>query len=534
MFIFYDTETTGLDRDFSQILQIALVFTDDDLNILSMKKMECRRSPWVIPSPGAMLTTGFVPDDLKNAKLSHYEMMAETNSWIQAQHWPLLFSGYNTLKFDEPVMAQNLAQNLQHPDITTARNRTNGQANGRMDIMQLVRAATIYTPGVLCLTILNDMGTPSLSLGNVAQQNGVKLAPEDAHDAMNDVKATLGVAKMLKKTAPDLWRQMMLMSNVEGVNSFLAANSVFTVHDASYGRTRSAAVTSVTERAADNTQLLFNLALDPTPYMAMSVDDLAAHMSRKHLRDDSKPQPFILSDKKLQPILMPLSASDPVLDAKFDDALAQQRASDIQANKAFCDKVAQAAEQVRVEENKWRKRQHIEQWNDNPVDKALQTRVNAWQHEFHAAPKWEDRRDLIEDFYKRFDTDIQADPTLRRFPKFAGRVVFENAPEVLSDAQREGMMKHAASRALDPDLSAPYMTIAKARRELAQIERERNNQGSRWAAVTDSEIRSLKLYYTALEKEYAPFAAKPLVDPPAPTTITPPPSPKDTPPKIGG
>jgi oligoribonuclease (3'-5' exoribonuclease) len=40
VFVFYDTETTGLDRDFTQILQIALVFTDDDLNILSISGID--------------------------------------------------------------------------------------------------------------------------------------------------------------------------------------------------------------------------------------------------------------------------------------------------------------------------------------------------------------------------------------------------------------------------------------------------------------------------------------------------------------
>ena len=47
----------------------------------------------------------------------------------------------------------------------------------------------------------------------------------------------------------------------------------------------------------------------------------------------------------------------------------------------------------------------------------------------------------------------------------------------------------------------------KARKELAEIEAERAQCKEKWKDVTDGEIRSLKLYYTALEKEYAPFAA---------------------------
>jgi NaMN:DMB phosphoribosyltransferase len=68
---------------------------------------------------------------------------------------------------------------------------------------------------------------------------------------------------------------------------------------------------------------------------------------------------------------------------------------------------------------------------------------------------------------------------------------------------------------LSPDVKAPYMTIAKARQELDEIERLRA-AGKKWQDVTDTQIRSLKLYYTAIEKEYADYAP---VSPAANTNI---------------
>src|SRR5690606_35594229 len=118
VYIFYDTETSGLDTDFSQILQIALVFTDDNLNILASKKAECRRSPWVIPSPGSMLITGFTPDDLKKRKTSHFDMMQDIDQWARSQHWPVTFAGYNNHGFDEHVLEQNLYHNLLDKNLT--------------------------------------------------------------------------------------------------------------------------------------------------------------------------------------------------------------------------------------------------------------------------------------------------------------------------------------------------------------------------------------------------------------------------------
>jgi len=50
-FIFYDTETTGLDTTFDQILQFAAILTDSDFNELDRFEMRCRIQPHITPSP---------------------------------------------------------------------------------------------------------------------------------------------------------------------------------------------------------------------------------------------------------------------------------------------------------------------------------------------------------------------------------------------------------------------------------------------------------------------------------------------------
>ena len=53
--IFYDTETTGIQKDFSQILQCGSILTDTDLSFLDQQNVGCAPLPWVIPQPRAML-----------------------------------------------------------------------------------------------------------------------------------------------------------------------------------------------------------------------------------------------------------------------------------------------------------------------------------------------------------------------------------------------------------------------------------------------------------------------------------------------
>ena len=54
--IFYDTETTGIHKDFSQIIQCGSIFTDSLLNTIDEQNIGCKPLPWVIPQPKAMLT----------------------------------------------------------------------------------------------------------------------------------------------------------------------------------------------------------------------------------------------------------------------------------------------------------------------------------------------------------------------------------------------------------------------------------------------------------------------------------------------
>jgi exodeoxyribonuclease-1 len=515
MYIFYDTETSGLERDFSQILQIGLVFTDDDLNILSTKKVDCRRSPWVLPSPGALLTTGFTPDDLKNSKNSNFEMMQEVDQWVRAQHWPVIFAGYNTLGYDEAVMAQNFHMNLLEPRLTEAENTATKQRNSRFDVMTMVQAVQAYMPGALTLKIMNeaDPPAPSLKLSNVAAQNGVKLGAEEAHDAMNDIKATVGVAKVCKKAAPALWDHMHKLATLDGVNEFMSKHAVFTQTAYEFGRMNPIVATNVCTRGS-RSEILFDLSQDPTPYLAMTADqlkDALVKQDKKPPKGAPKPaKPFRFVRKDLQPIIMPLEDSDPVLPKGFDDKLAASRAAAIKANPQFAANLRAAALALEKEYNAPdpKAAPHIpqpEELIDRQASPALKKRLDSWMEDFRAATSWRQAAKLVEDFYTRFEKDLETEPDIRRYVKFAGRIVFEHAPEELSPEKQELMKRYVAAHILSDDPKAPWMTIAKARKDLDDIEKSRADGKKKWADVSETQIRSLKLYYTALEKEYAPY-----------------------------
>jgi len=109
-FVFYDTETTGTDTAFDQILQFAAIHTDFQLNELDRFEIRCRLLPHIVPAPGSMRVTKVPAARLFDTSLhSHYEMTCRIRdkflSWS-----PALFIGYNSLHFDEHLLRQAEAQ----------------------------------------------------------------------------------------------------------------------------------------------------------------------------------------------------------------------------------------------------------------------------------------------------------------------------------------------------------------------------------------------------------------------------------------
>src|SRR5258708_31767446 len=96
-FVFYDTETTGTDTSFDQILQFAAVHTDEQFNELGRFEQRCRLLPHIVPAPEAMRITNTSAAQLTDPTLpSHYQMVRRIYRQLTA--WsPPLFIGYNSI-----------------------------------------------------------------------------------------------------------------------------------------------------------------------------------------------------------------------------------------------------------------------------------------------------------------------------------------------------------------------------------------------------------------------------------------------------
>ncbi len=194
-YLFYDLETTGLNRAFDQVIQFAAIRTDRALEPLEEHNIKIRLRPDIIPSPGAMLTHGIPIEDLA-AGPCEFDAMATIHRLFNTPGTVTI--GYNSLGFDDEFLRFSFYRNLLPP-------YTHQYANGcyRMDLLAMVVIYWLYNREVIRWP--DHEGQPSVRLEHLNALND--LAEGQAHDALVDVKATVELARRLQ-TAPAVWEYL--------------------------------------------------------------------------------------------------------------------------------------------------------------------------------------------------------------------------------------------------------------------------------------------------------------------------------------
>ena len=105
---------------------------------------------------------------------------------------------YNSIKFDEEFLRNSFFKSLLDPYITIKKE------SYRFDLLDSVRATNFFNPEKLKSLII-EKGNPILKLDKIAPLNGI--SNFTAHDAMGDTIATLELAKLINKSATDIWKE---------------------------------------------------------------------------------------------------------------------------------------------------------------------------------------------------------------------------------------------------------------------------------------------------------------------------------------
>ena len=330
--IFYDTETTGIHKDFSQIIQCGSVLTDSSFNIIDQQNIGSKPLPWIIPQPKAMLTNKKINSFSSN--VSHYEMMKDIQQ--QWKEWcidlPSIFVTYNGHAFDEELIRRQFWCNLLEPYIT------NTNQNGRLDLMLMIHNVASFFSDEISIPLFEDGPALSIKLEHLANEHGIDVS--DAHDAISDCKFMIGLCKVIKDKIPEVFDSFLDISTKEGVKNllysdeFLALGEVYRRHPFKYP-----VVICGADNSRPNDICFFDLSFDPDEIIDLDFTEI-----NKMIQSGGRDLP--LKKYKINKTIPICSSKYLTKNNHFDishDEL-QRRANLVKSNKDFFTKVSQAME----------------------------------------------------------------------------------------------------------------------------------------------------------------------------------------------
>src|SRR5690606_15452016 len=150
----------------------------------------------LLPSPGACMVTGIDPWDARRDGV----IEAEAFSRIQAEmsRPGTCVAGYHSLRFDDEFVRHGLFRNFFDPYLRAWRG-----GNSRWDLLAVMRLAHALRPDGIEWPWREDGRGTSFKLEHLADANGVREG--DAHEALSDVRALIGMCRRFRSAQPRLW-----------------------------------------------------------------------------------------------------------------------------------------------------------------------------------------------------------------------------------------------------------------------------------------------------------------------------------------
>jgi len=436
-YVFYDFETTGFNSNFDQPIQLAAILTDENFNTKDVINEKCRLKDGVIANPGALAAIKADISKLSNAQ-SFYEMMKKF--YDKFSEWsPAIFIGYNSISFDERFLRSSFYQSLHEPYLTNT--KINGDIkNSRADIYKIVEVINCLK--LKTIKIPCDKNKKSiLKLESVAKENNIE--HQTAHDALSDVEATLGIAKLIKQNNEELWQSCLLSRSPEIIQQELINKNNFLY--AILSRDKLVPISLISANPNNPKELaFFNLNHDPKEYANAKTSEIKTLIKEKIIYTvKTNNFPILLRDDGLIDQTTVKSDKD-----GYKRKAIQIKELDnfkLNTNQALVDKqddyqVDQSSDYV--------EEQLFSAFTPNADIKRKKL--------FHITEDKKVKRDIIEQLEDG------------RAKEIANRILFSDYPDELSENKKNKMKNSIASKVFCND-DVPWCTLDKAKKELKKL-----------------------------------------------------------------
>ncbi len=468
-YVFWDLETSTLNASYGSIIQAAAICTDENFNIIDQFDLRGQmKKEFPVPSAKALLVNGASIEQLRSHENTNYGLISKIQSKFLS--WgECLFIGYNSISFDDNHLRQSLYQSALPPYITN----TNG--NKRGDAMKLLHSAAAVYPNAFVRPIDDNTGKITFRLEKFAEANGI--AHDNAHDALSDVEATLGVCKLIQERCNDVWESSLKTVSKQDVHSYVDQDKIFCASRFFRGKEYTHGLVYLAKDPSyENHVYFFDLTVDP---------DLVFNQERSDLKNmfKGKNKCFHMIKANEQPILLNeeyLYRSETFKD--ITPEIANERLHKIRNNKNFIEKF------TNILLDKSEDRELTQDQSEKPLEEQLyygfpSSKDNYIMSDFHAA-EWDKKYELAQKISDE------------RYKEFAKRVIYNERPDCLPKKELEKRDKVIAEKILSTD-KCTWNTIPAAYQEIDDIRADEENED------TDLDrVNEIDEYIQELEKDH--------------------------------
>ncbi|HSW81535.1 MAG TPA: exodeoxyribonuclease I [Candidatus Saccharimonas sp.] len=268
-YFFYDLETSGLDPKRQRIMQFAGQRTDMNLNPVGEPiNVLVRLSEEVLPDPTAILVTGITPQKTLEEGYTEAEFLQLLHDKVFTPG--TIITGFNNVRFDDEFLRYSLYRNFFDPYEWSWQDD-----RSRWDLLDVVRMTRALRPEGIKWPVTED-GHPTNRLELLSAQNG--LDHEHAHDALSDVLALIGVAKLIKQKQPKLYDYLLKLRGKKEIAKIVNLDDPqpFVYSSGRYPKDtlHTTVAFPLAPGSTPGTVIVYDLRHDPTDWAALSVDEL--------------------------------------------------------------------------------------------------------------------------------------------------------------------------------------------------------------------------------------------------------------------
>lgn len=277
-FLWHDYETFGADPRRDRPAQFAAIRTDAELNEVGAPIMlHCQPAPDYLPNPESCLITGITPQHCLQHGIPEHRFAQRVEAAFSEPG--TIGVGYNSIRFDDEFTRFLLWRNLSDPYAREWQNDC-----GRWDLLDVVRMAYALRPEGIEWPKHPD-GRPSFKLEHLSAANGLEHA--QAHDALSDVRATIGLARRIRQAQPRLFEFCFGLHRKDRVAAELglpatAANARPFLHvSGMFGPERGciALMWPLASHPVNRNELIaWDLARDPSELATLRAEDIRARL----------------------------------------------------------------------------------------------------------------------------------------------------------------------------------------------------------------------------------------------------------------